>query len=55
MSKKPDEKHKRLQRCAACHWSQPREYGPFPKLWEYMTCSRAAEKITELGFCPLAR
>ena len=55
MSKKADEKHKRLKRCATCPWSRPQEYGPYPRLWDYMTCSRAAEKITEVGFCPLVR
>lgn len=55
MSKKTDDKQKGLQHCAACPWSRPREYGPFPRLWEYMTCSRAGEKIADVGFCPLVR
>ncbi len=55
MSKKADDNQKRLKRCATCPWSRPQEYGPYPRLWDYMTCSRAAEKITEVGFCPLVR
>ena len=55
MAKKTDDKQRKLKRCAACPWARPREYGPYPRLWDYMTCSRAGEKITEVGFCLLMR
>lgn len=55
MSKKTDEKFKSLKHCAACPCSRPREYRPFVRLWEYMTCSRVKEPISEVDFCPLVR
>ena len=50
MTKKTDDKQRKLKRCAACPWARPREYGPYPRLWDYMTSAGQERKLRKWDF-----
>lgn len=45
------EYERRLGRCMDCPHVQPKAFRPYPRLWEYLTCGKAGEKILDIEVC----
>ena len=50
MAKKTDDKQWKLKRCAACPWARPREYAPYPRLWDYIPAAGRGRKLRQWDF-----
>ena len=51
MKKEHDDK-RRLSRCLGCPHVRPKALQAYPRLWDYLTCDKADEKILDLAACP---
>ncbi|WP_279002542.1 hypothetical protein [Acidaminococcus fermentans] len=42
---------RRLSRCLGCPHVRPKAFQAYPRLWDYLTCDKADEKILDIEVC----